>query len=42
MSAHPVVETQKSQRNVRGVDRRETGLFLRKKNDVTVWDPVLV
>ena len=22
-----------------GVDRRETGMFLLEKNDVTVWDP---
>ena len=28
----------KSQRNVSGVDRRETGLFVLEKNDVTVWD----
>ena len=37
----PVVETQKSRRNVSGVDRRETGMFLRKENDVSVWVPGL-
>ena len=37
----PTVETQKSRRNVIGVDRRETGLLLREKNDVIVWDPGL-
>ena len=41
MSSPPVVETQKPQRNVSGVDRRETGLFFLEKNDVTVWDPGL-
>ena len=30
MSSLPIVETQKSQRNVRGVDRRETDLFFSK------------
>ena len=33
----PIVETQKSRRNVIGVDRRETGLLLRENNDVIVW-----
>ena len=42
MSPLPIVETQKSQWNVSGMDRRETGLFLVEKNDVTtVWDPGL-
>ena len=34
----PIVEAQKSQGDVSGVNRRETGFFSREKNDVNVWD----
>ena len=43
MSSLSIVETEKSQRNVSGVDRRETGLLLRQKTTslsrTMVFDP---
>ena len=38
MSSLRIVETQKSQSIVSGIDGRDTGLFS-GKTDVTVWDP---
>ena len=37
----PIVETQKIPKDRERRHRRETGVFLREKNDVTVWDPGL-